>query len=96
MLVIFTFGATPLVVGVAWMTVSFGQASSLVGAVWLVLLGALVGRVSCSYFVHCVCLRVSVCVVSVSAGLCLMPCIAFCLGFVGFFLSDWACPFWRL
>jgi hypothetical protein len=48
-LVIFTFGATLLVVGVAWVTVSGVPASSLVGAVWLVLLGALVGRVSCSF-----------------------------------------------
>jgi hypothetical protein len=50
---------------------------SLVGAVWLVLLGALVGRVSCSCFCLYVCLRMSVCVFSVSSGLRLLPCIAF-------------------
>jgi hypothetical protein len=30
----------------------------------------------------------------VSSGLRLLPCIAFCRGFVGFVLSGWACPFW--
>jgi hypothetical protein len=38
----------------------------------------------------------SVCVFSVSSGLRLLPCIAFCGGFVGFVLSGWACPFWCL
>jgi hypothetical protein len=64
--------------------------------VWLVLLGALVGRVSCSCFFLYVCLCMSVCVFSVSSGLRLLPCIAFCRGFVGFVLSGWACPFWCL
>jgi hypothetical protein len=63
---------------------------------WLVLLGALVGRVSCSCFFLYVCLRMSVCVFSVSSGLRLSPCIAFCRGFVGFVLCGWACPFWCL
>jgi hypothetical protein len=93
-LVIFTFGAALLVVGFAWSTVSVVPASSLVGAVRLVLLGALVGRVSCSCFFLFVCLRMSVCVFSVSSGLRLLPCIAFCRGIVGFVLSGWACPFW--
>jgi hypothetical protein len=96
MQVIFTFDAALMVVGVARVPLSVVPASTLVGAMWLVLLGALVGRMSCSCFVLCVCLRVSAHVFSVSSGLYLLPCIALYLGCVGFVLSGWACPFWRL